>query len=81
MPDQTLEPFPPVIPIPEGSAPRTNAPRPRRKSSNLGGEPRGDTGVTALATLKLSSAPDSILNVSPNPSLLAHVSIFAMADT
>ncbi|KAG9910357.1 acyl-CoA-dependent ceramide synthase, partial [Aureobasidium melanogenum] len=29
-------------------------PRPRRKSSSLGGEPRGDTGASALATLSLS---------------------------
>ncbi|KAI4848773.1 acyl-CoA-dependent ceramide synthase [Aureobasidium sp. EXF-8845] len=28
-------------------------PRPRRKSSSLGGEPRGDTGASALATLSM----------------------------
>jgi hypothetical protein len=53
-----MEPFPPLNP-PKGALdtqgpPVTmTKPRPRRKSSSLGGEPRGDTGASALATLSL----------------------------
>jgi hypothetical protein len=53
-----MEPFPPLNP-PKGALdaqgpPITmTKPRPRRKSSSLGGEPRGDTGASALATLSM----------------------------
>ncbi|KAI4726703.1 acyl-CoA-dependent ceramide synthase [Aureobasidium sp. EXF-10728] len=54
-----MEPFPPLSPPKagldtHGGPPVTmSKPRPRRKSSSLGGEPRGDTGASALATLSL----------------------------
>lgn len=57
MADNKMEPFPPLSPPKgafdkHGGPPVTmSKPRPRRKSSSLGGEPRGDTGVGALATL------------------------------
>ena len=60
MADNKTEPFPPLTPpktttAGNGGPPvRANAPRPRRKSSSLGGEPRGDTGAAALATLSTS---------------------------
>ncbi|KAI5205274.1 acyl-CoA-dependent ceramide synthase [Aureobasidium subglaciale] len=54
-----MEPFPPLSPPKNafdthGGPPLSmSKPRPRRKSSSLGGEPRGDTGASALATLSL----------------------------
>lgn len=64
MSDQKLEPFPNVMPMPNGRPSRADAPRPRRKSSNLGGDPRGDTGGAAFATLTPSKGPGSLLSVS-----------------
>ncbi|KAF2148248.1 longevity-assurance protein 1 [Myriangium duriaei CBS 260.36] len=49
------EPFPAAIASTGSDAkdqsPRPERTRPRRKSSRLGGEPRGDTGAAALATM------------------------------
>ncbi|GAB7354146.1 hypothetical protein MBLNU459_g4705t1 [Dothideomycetes sp. NU459] len=58
MADSTLEPFPSVA-APSRKQPSSSANgrvRPRRKSSSLGGEPRGDTGAAAFATLPPSAA-------------------------
>lgn len=54
------EAFPPLTPMPSeqtnGSADAAGARR-RRKSSNLGGDPRGDTGAGALATRQQEMSP------------------------
>ncbi|KAF4551327.1 TLC domain-containing protein 1 [Elsinoe fawcettii] len=46
--------------------------RPRRKSSGLGGEPRGDTGAAALATISSQHVTDSAIGRSPSEKLPRH---------
>ncbi|KAK7520722.1 acyl-CoA-dependent ceramide synthase [Phyllosticta citriasiana] len=58
MADSATEPFPPLSPV------RTNTTQARglrrqRKSSNLGDDPRGDTGTVALATAFDNKPPSS----------------------
>ncbi|KAF2225792.1 TLC domain-containing protein [Elsinoe ampelina] len=43
--------------------------RPRRKSSGLGGEPRGDTGGVALATIASQHVTDSAIGRTPSEKL------------
>lgn len=72
---RTLEPFPSLSSdttyngsssaTSTGRTSRALAPKPRRKSSNLGGDPRGDTGGAAFATL---SGPLAGVSTSPLPS-------------
>ena len=77
MSDQNLEPFPQVLPPSHAAKSRAGAPRPRRKSSNLGGEPRGDTGAAALATLSPNNAAAavSLLMIPPSP-IVVHVNTY-----
>jgi hypothetical protein len=60
------EPFPELTPTPTLNTPseKTVLHR-RRKSSNLRGDPRGDTNAPSLATLYDRSGPDSSPVTSP----------------
>lgn len=75
-PPAATEAFPPLTPTftphPEGlhSAPARRPSNRRRKSSNLGADPRGDTGATAFATRNLpvlhtQSPPSTPTNQKP----------------
>ncbi|KAF2140560.1 uncharacterized protein K452DRAFT_273186 [Aplosporella prunicola CBS 121167] len=60
MAQAATEPFPPVHPVrKDASATLSSGSRRRRKSSNLGDDPRGDTSTIALATAFDGQAPVS----------------------